>query len=62
MFLTFLPLQGKVVGVIVGCLLGMFPLLFFPDDNDSESSSNKEFTAAPDSENKADSVDTGVHR
>lgn len=31
-----LPLQGKALGVGIGCILGMFPLLFFKDDDDKK--------------------------
>lgn len=32
----FLLLQGKAIGVSIGCILGMFPLLFLSDDDDEE--------------------------
>lgn len=28
--------QGKAIGVGIGCILGMFPLLFFKDDEDKK--------------------------
>lgn len=28
--------QGKAIGVGIGCILGMFPLLFFKDDDDKK--------------------------
>ena len=29
-------IQGRAVGVAVGCLLGMFPLLFFDSDKEEK--------------------------
>lgn len=31
-----LLLQGKAIGVSIGCILGMFPLLFLSDDDDED--------------------------
>jgi hypothetical protein len=31
---------GRIVGITVGCLLGMFPLLFYSDDEDKEAKCN----------------------
>lgn len=28
--------QGKAIGVGIGCILGMFPLLFFKDDDEKK--------------------------
>ena len=32
-------LQGRLIGITIGCLLGMLPLLWYHNDNDSRSSS-----------------------
>lgn len=29
-------LQGKAIGVGIGCILGMFPLLFFKDEDEKK--------------------------
>lgn len=35
--LTLFPsVQGKAIGVGIGCILGMFPLMFFKDDDDKK--------------------------
>lgn len=34
--LSFTSLQGKAIGVGIGCILGMFPLLFFKDDDEKK--------------------------
>ncbi|ROK64921.1 Transmembrane protein 65 [Anabarilius grahami] len=30
------PRQGKAIGIAIGCILGMFPLLFLSDDEEDE--------------------------
>nr|XP_061789914.1 transmembrane protein 65-like [Nerophis lumbriciformis] len=45
--------SGKAIGVGIGCILGMFPLLFFNDDDDKkdakkDANDNKTQTAAKD--------------
>lgn len=32
---------GRAVGIVIGCIVGMFPLLFFSDDEHKESSRNE---------------------
>lgn len=40
--------QGKAIGVGIGCILGMFPLLFFKDDEKKEGQNEmKENTSSP---------------
>ncbi|XP_038567821.1 transmembrane protein 65-like [Micropterus salmoides] len=39
--------SGKALGVGIGCLLGMFPLLFFKDDDEKKKGQAKEKTQAP---------------
>lgn len=34
--------QGKAIGVGIGCILGMFPLLFFKDDDEKKNEGQKE--------------------
>lgn len=34
--LSFCCVQGKAIGVGIGCILGMFPLLFFKDDDEKK--------------------------
>ena len=34
--------MGRVVGIVVGCLIGMFPLLFLPAKKQEEKPSNKD--------------------
>lgn len=34
--LLLLLLQGKAIGVSIGCILGMFPLFFLGDDDDDK--------------------------
>lgn len=29
-------MQGKAIGVAIGCILGMFPLFFFKDDDEKK--------------------------
>ncbi|KAM4633961.1 transmembrane protein 65-like [Polymixia lowei] len=44
--------SGKAIGVGIGCILGMFPLLFFKDDEDKKKEAKKEGkdeTQTPDS-------------
>lgn len=36
--LPFSSLQGKAIGVGIGCILGMFPLLFFKDEDEKKDS------------------------
>lgn len=31
-----MSLQGKAIGVFIGCILGMFPLFFIGDDDHGE--------------------------
>lgn len=31
-----MPLQGKAIGVFIGCVLGMFPLFFIGDEDHGE--------------------------
>ena len=31
-----LCLQGKAIGVTIGCILGMFPLLFLEDEKETK--------------------------
>lgn len=39
--LIFPPfLQGKAIGVTIGCILGMFPLLFFGDEEEKLEEKN----------------------
>lgn len=45
--LLFFSVQGKALGVGIGCLLGMFPLLFFKDDDEKKKGQAKEKTQAP---------------
>lgn len=35
--LWFLLLQGKAIGVSIGCILGMFPLFFLDDEKEKEA-------------------------
>lgn len=35
-FLSFSSMQGKAIGVGIGCILGMFPLLFFKDEDEKK--------------------------
>lgn len=42
MMRLLLLLQGKAIGVSIGCILGMFPLLFLSDDDDKEKEKEKE--------------------
>lgn len=46
----FLPLlQGKAIGISIGCILGMFPLFFLGDDDeDDEKKKEKEKEACSD--------------
>lgn len=39
-------LAGSAVGVMVGCLIGMFPLLFMPDSEVMEAVKRKEKVTA----------------
>lgn len=40
--------QGKAIGVGIGCILGMFPLLFFKDDDKKEGQTEaKDQTVTP---------------
>lgn len=39
--------QGKMIGVTIGCLLGMFPLLFF-NNNEKEDLSTPEASVQED--------------
>ncbi|XP_034561556.1 transmembrane protein 65 [Notolabrus celidotus] len=41
--------MGKAIGVTIGCILGMFPLLFLGDDNDKEKEKETCSDAASDS-------------
>lgn len=34
-------MQGKAIGVGIGCILGMFPLLFFKDDEEKKDAKEK---------------------
>lgn len=43
---SFCCVQGKAIGVGIGCILGMFPLLFFKDD-DEKKEGQKEKTQPP---------------
>ncbi|XP_053190807.1 transmembrane protein 65 [Scomber japonicus] len=38
--------MGKAIGVSIGCILGMFPLLFLSDDDDKEKENKDESAAA----------------
>ena len=38
--------QGKGIGVGIGCVLGMFPLLFFKDDDKKKKKKEEEAAAA----------------
>ncbi|XP_061616282.1 transmembrane protein 65 [Phyllopteryx taeniolatus] len=38
---------GKAIGVFIGCILGMFPLLFISDDDDKKAKADKAEKAAP---------------
>lgn len=46
-FLVVLHLQGKAIGVGIGCILGMFPLLFFKDDEEKKAEGGEEQTPLP---------------
>ncbi|KAI7806196.1 putative transmembrane protein 65-like [Triplophysa rosa] len=39
---------GKAIGVFIGCVLGMFPLLFFKDDDEKKKEGKKVQTASKD--------------
>lgn len=41
--------QGKAIGVGIGCILGMFPLLFFKDEDEKKEGQTevKEQTQSP---------------
>lgn len=41
--------QGKAIGVGIGCILGMFPLLFFKDEDEKKKGQTevKENTQSP---------------
>ena len=39
------PVQGKGIGVGIGCILGMFPLLFFKDDEKKKKKKEEEAAA-----------------
>ncbi|XP_029587699.1 transmembrane protein 65 isoform X2 [Salmo trutta] len=41
--------MGKGIGVTIGCILGMFPLLFLGDDEDDESKKKEAHTNTTDS-------------
>jgi len=44
------PTQGKAIGVGIGCILGMFPLLFFKDDDkkkEGQAEAEKESQSPP---------------
>lgn len=47
--LPFPSVQGKAIGVGIGCILGMFPLLFFKDDDEKKEGKKgvKEITQPP---------------
>lgn len=47
--LSFMSFQGKAIGVGIGCILGMFPLLFFKDDDEKKEGQTeaKEKTQSP---------------
>lgn len=34
--LPYSSVQGKAIGVAIGCILGMFPLFFFKDDDEKK--------------------------
>uniref|UniRef100_W5LK10 Transmembrane protein 65 n=1 Tax=Astyanax mexicanus TaxID=7994 RepID=W5LK10_ASTMX len=38
---------GKAIGVGIGCILGMFPLLFFKDDDEKKKEGGEEQTSSP---------------
>lgn len=46
---SFCCVQGKAIGVGIGCILGMFPLLFFKDDDEKKEGQKegKEKTQPP---------------
>lgn len=39
--------QGKAIGVTIGCILGMFPLFFLSDDDEEEKKKRKAALTAP---------------
>lgn len=40
--LPFPSVQGKAIGVGIGCILGMFPLFFFKDDDEKKKEGQTE--------------------
>lgn len=47
--IIYFCVQGKAIGVGIGCILGMFPLLFFKDDDEKKDGQKeaKEKTQPP---------------
>ena len=52
--------QGKGIGVGIGCILGMFPLLFFKDDEKKKKKKKEEEEAAREEAAREEAAKAGI--
>lgn len=54
--------QGKAIGVAIGCILGMFPLLFFKDDEEKKKEGKEGQPASKDTKSAWGASVSGISR